>query len=122
MPSATACAWLLCSVKQHLAGCNPCQLVVDNIRKTITLYKAGRPYEIPEGMRNRLREKLHAGERDADERERHEHRVRKPPPLPRRSEDPHHRAAAWARKRFVFVRLPQTDIAHQREDELRERS
>jgi anti-sigma factor RsiW len=28
--------------EKHLAGCNPCQVVVDNIRKTITLYIAGR--------------------------------------------------------------------------------
>jgi anti-sigma factor RsiW len=30
--------------EKHMAGCNPCQVVVDNIRKTITLYKAGQPY------------------------------------------------------------------------------
>ncbi|MCS7049221.1 MAG: zf-HC2 domain-containing protein [Verrucomicrobiae bacterium] len=38
----------------HLAGCNPCQVVVDNIRKTITLYKAGQPYELPAEFRHRL--------------------------------------------------------------------
>ena len=27
--------------QQHLNGCNPCQIVVDNIRQTIALYKAG---------------------------------------------------------------------------------
>ncbi len=32
---------------EHLKGCNPCQVVVDNIRGTITLYKAGEPYELP---------------------------------------------------------------------------
>ena len=32
--------------EQHMAGCNPCQVVVDNIRKTITLYKEGQPYAI----------------------------------------------------------------------------
>lgn len=31
----------------HLQDCNPCQIVVDNIRKTIRLYKAGQPYELP---------------------------------------------------------------------------
>ena len=41
--------------EKHLAGCNPCQVVVDNIRQTITLYKNGRPYELPA----RFREKLH---------------------------------------------------------------
>ena len=39
---------------KHLAGCNPCQVVVDNIRKTITLYKAGQPYELPTAFRERL--------------------------------------------------------------------
>ena len=24
--------------EKHMAGCNPCQVVVDNIRQTITLY------------------------------------------------------------------------------------
>jgi anti-sigma factor RsiW len=41
--------------EQHLAGCNPCQVVVDNIRKTITLYKAGQPYEMPAAFHQRLR-------------------------------------------------------------------
>ena len=31
---------------QHLAGCNPCQVVVDNIRQTITLYKEGSNYQL----------------------------------------------------------------------------
>ena len=44
--------------EQHLAGCNPCQVVVDNIRKTIALYHAGEPYEMPLEFRNRMREKL----------------------------------------------------------------
>ncbi len=44
--------------ESHLAGCNPCQIVVDNIRQTITLYKAGEPYEIPAEFRNVLRRSL----------------------------------------------------------------
>ncbi len=48
----------------HLAGCNPCQVVVDNIRKTIRLYKDGEPYPMPPafaaGMRDALREKWKA--------------------------------------------------------------
>ena len=40
--------------EKHMAGCNPCQVVVDNIRKTITLYKEGKPYELPLGFRQRL--------------------------------------------------------------------
>jgi len=45
----------LCSeLERHLAGCDPCQVVVDNIRQTITLYKAGQPYELPTAFRERL--------------------------------------------------------------------
>jgi len=44
--------------EQHLSGCNPCQIVVDNIRKTITLYRAGEPFEIPVDFRTRLRQTL----------------------------------------------------------------
>ena len=42
--------------EKHMAGCNPCQVVVDNIRKTISLYKDGEPYGLPMAFR----EKLHA--------------------------------------------------------------
>jgi RNA polymerase sigma-70 factor (ECF subfamily) len=41
-------------LEQHLAGCDPCQIVVDNIRKTIALYKAGEPFELPEPFRAQL--------------------------------------------------------------------
>ena len=44
----------------HLVGCNPCQLVVDNIRKTIQLYKAGEPYPMPAGFQDRFRDALRA--------------------------------------------------------------
>ncbi len=40
--------------EKHMAGCNPCQVVVDNIRKTITLYKQGQPYDLPVAFRERL--------------------------------------------------------------------
>jgi len=40
--------------EKHMAGCNPCQLVVDNIRKTITLYKNGQPYDLPIEFRSKL--------------------------------------------------------------------
>ncbi len=40
--------------EKHMAGCNPCRVVVDNIRKTITLYKEGKPYALPAEFRNRL--------------------------------------------------------------------
>lgn len=44
--------------EKHLAGCNPCALVVDSIRKTITLYKGEEVYEIPIPFQERLRSVL----------------------------------------------------------------
>jgi anti-sigma factor RsiW len=40
--------------EKHLAGCNPCQVVVDNIRQTIWLYKDGQKYELPPSLHQRL--------------------------------------------------------------------
>ena len=40
--------------EKHMAGCNPCKFVVDNIRKTITLYKEDQPYKVPAEFRERL--------------------------------------------------------------------
>ena len=45
---------------EHLAGCNPCQVVVDNIRHTISLYRAGTLYEMPQGFQERLQSALRA--------------------------------------------------------------
>lgn len=44
--------------ERHMAGCNPCQVVVDNIRKTIQLYKDGEPYELPVRFRAQLHSAL----------------------------------------------------------------
>ena len=41
-------------LQRHLDNCNPCQVVVDNIRQTITLYREGQPIELPEDCRERL--------------------------------------------------------------------
>jgi hypothetical protein len=46
--------------EKHMAGCDPCQVVVDNIRKTITLYKNGEPYALPVPFQT----KLHAALRE----------------------------------------------------------
>ena len=46
--------------EHHVAGCNPCQVVVDNIRQTITLYKEGKPYALPVEFRGRLHATLRA--------------------------------------------------------------
>ena len=43
---------------QHLAGCNPCQVVIDNIRQTISLYSDGKPYPIPQAFQERLQQSL----------------------------------------------------------------
>ena len=45
---------------QHLAGCNPCQVVVDNIRQTIRLYKNGESYQLPPAFAERLHGVLRA--------------------------------------------------------------
>ena len=44
--------------EKHMSGCNPCQVVVDNIRKTITLYRDGEPCELPLKFQERLHEAL----------------------------------------------------------------
>ena len=46
--------------ERHMAGCSPCQVVVDNIRQTISIYRAGEPWELPP----EFRERLHAGLRE----------------------------------------------------------
>ena len=38
----------------HLAECNPCRVVVDNVRQTITLYHNDEPCELPAAFRDRL--------------------------------------------------------------------
>jgi hypothetical protein len=45
---------------QHLAGCNPCQVVVDNIRQTISLFHHGKPYDLPVSFQDALQESLKA--------------------------------------------------------------
>jgi hypothetical protein len=42
------------ALKDHLADCHPCQIVVDNIRHTIALYKAGVPVELPAEVHEKL--------------------------------------------------------------------
>jgi anti-sigma factor RsiW len=44
--------------EEHLKDCNPCQIVIDNIRKTITLYKAGEPVELPPEFHDHLCQRL----------------------------------------------------------------
>jgi anti-sigma factor RsiW len=49
---------LCADFEKHMAGCNPCQVVVDNIRQTITLYQNGQPYELPVEFRAKLHASL----------------------------------------------------------------
>ncbi|MBI4859147.1 MAG: zf-HC2 domain-containing protein [Candidatus Riflebacteria bacterium] len=46
------------SLQKHLDDCDPCQVVIDNIRQTITLFKAGVPYELPIQFKAKLRDEL----------------------------------------------------------------
>ena len=46
--------------RRHLAGCNPCEVVVDNLRHTITVYKAGEPVELPPELHDQLSRVLRA--------------------------------------------------------------
>ena len=41
--------------RQRLSGCGPCEVVVDNIRRTISLYKSGGRVELPDTLQDRLR-------------------------------------------------------------------
>jgi RNA polymerase sigma-70 factor, ECF subfamily len=42
------------SFQEHLDGCNPCQIVVDNIRQTIQLFRAEKHYDLPPALHDRL--------------------------------------------------------------------
>jgi hypothetical protein len=44
--------------QKHLTGCNPCKIVVDNIHKTITLYKNDCEYKMPVQFRRKLHEAM----------------------------------------------------------------
>jgi len=40
--------------EEHMAGCDPCVLVIDNLHNTIRAYSAGEPYELPTELHDRL--------------------------------------------------------------------
>ncbi|HWH68585.1 MAG TPA: zf-HC2 domain-containing protein [Candidatus Sulfotelmatobacter sp.] len=46
--------------RAHLKDCNPCQVVVDNVRNTIRLYRDGQEVPLPEECRAKLHELLKA--------------------------------------------------------------
>jgi anti-sigma factor RsiW len=45
---------LCAELEAHLAGCPNCRVMVDTVRKTITLYHSQAPAELPSGMEDRL--------------------------------------------------------------------
>jgi predicted anti-sigma-YlaC factor YlaD len=46
------------ALQEHLVNCNPCQIVIDNIRQTITLYRAGEAVPLPALLHEQLRSLL----------------------------------------------------------------
>lgn len=59
------------SLQDHLQACDPCQIVVDNIRQTIQLYRAEEEFELPPALHERLTRLLRErwkGPGDADRR------------------------------------------------------
>ncbi|MDH7500456.1 MAG: zf-HC2 domain-containing protein [candidate division NC10 bacterium] len=49
---------LCADIEEHLKGCDPCRVVVDSTKKTITLFKENLPYEIPLEVKDRLQRVL----------------------------------------------------------------
>ena len=43
------------AIRTHLADCRPCRVVIDNLRQTITVYRAGQPTPLPAGLHATLR-------------------------------------------------------------------
>lgn len=41
-------------LREHLAGCEACRVVIDNLRQTITVYRAGEELPLPAGVHGRL--------------------------------------------------------------------
>jgi hypothetical protein len=45
---------LCLALRVHLAGCKTCGVVIDNLRQTIRLYRAGRQVALPPGLHEKL--------------------------------------------------------------------
>lgn len=45
-------------LETHLADCDPCRVVVDNMRQTIRLYRNEQELELPAAFRHRLHQAL----------------------------------------------------------------
>ncbi len=46
--------------QEHLDGCNPCRIVVDNIRQTIRLFRSEAQFDLPPALHERLSRALRA--------------------------------------------------------------
>lgn len=55
--------------ERHMGGCTACQVVVDNIRKTIRVYCEGREMALPDGFQARLHQELRARWKETHARE-----------------------------------------------------
>jgi len=44
--------------EKHLCGCRPCEVVVDNVRQTIAVYRCGHRIELPSALQKQLRRVL----------------------------------------------------------------
>jgi predicted anti-sigma-YlaC factor YlaD len=42
------------ALQEHLADCEPCRVVIDNIRQTITLYRVGEVMRLPAGLHEKI--------------------------------------------------------------------
>lgn len=49
-----ASAELCAEIQRHMASCNKCRIVVDTLRKTVTLYRQMPHPDLPEQARERL--------------------------------------------------------------------
>jgi anti-sigma factor RsiW len=45
-------------LEKHLADCDPCRMVVDNLRGTVQIYKDCEPYDVPIRFQEQLHELL----------------------------------------------------------------
>ena len=47
-------------LEKHLADCDPCRVVLDTLKRTVTLYKGNEPFELPLEVHDRLHASLRA--------------------------------------------------------------
>lgn len=47
-------AKLCAEIETHLAGCPDCRILVDTMRKTVTLYRTQGSAQLPSGVKDRL--------------------------------------------------------------------